>query len=148
MKRTTVAMNFVTIAFLFAFLIVLPPARASESNQETRVTFSGPVQISGHVLPAGTYWFVAPANFNQHDVVRIFGADRTTLYATVITIDAGRSHPTDSTAFTLAARGSAHPEAIVTWFYPGRTVGHEFLYAKQVGRELRKDQQTTIMAGN
>jgi hypothetical protein len=148
MNRKTVGTNVVTVALLLAFLIVLPDARASESNQETRVTFSGAVQISGHVLPAGTYWFVAPANFNQHDVVRIFGADRTTLYATVITIDAERSHPTDNTTFTVAERGSAHPEAIVTWFYPGRTVGHEFLYAKQVGRELRKDQQTTIMAGN
>jgi hypothetical protein len=148
MNGKTVGTNLVRVALLLTLLVVQPAARASELNQETRVTFSGPVQISGHVLPAGTYWFVAPADFNQHSVVRIFGADRTTLYATVVTIDAERSHPTDTTGFTAAERGPALPEAIVTWFYPGRTVGHEFLYAPQVQRELGKDQQTTIVAGN
>jgi hypothetical protein len=128
--------------------MVLPAARASEINQETKVTFSQSVQISGHVLPAGTYWLVAPAEFNQHNVVRIFGADRTTLYATVATINAERSEPTDNTAFTLAERGSAQPQAIVTWFYPGRTIGHEFLYPKQVREELAKDKHTTVVAGD
>jgi hypothetical protein len=148
MKKITVVRNFVTIAFLLAFLVVLPAARADETNQETKVTFSQSVEISGRVLPAGTYWLVAPAEFNQHNVVRIFGADRTTLYATVITISAERSQPTDNTAFTLAERGSAQPQAIVTWFYPGRTIGHEFLYPKQVREELAKDKQTTVVAGS
>jgi hypothetical protein len=148
MKKITVVRNFVTIAFLLAFLVVLPAARADETNQETKVTFSGAVQISGHVLPAGTYWFVAPADFNQHDVVRIFGSDRTTLYATILTINAERSEPTDNTAFKLAERESTQPPAIMIWFYPGRTIGHEFLYPKQVREELAKDKQTTIAAGD
>jgi len=148
MKKITAVKNSVTIAFLFAFLVVLPAARASEINQETKVTFSQSVQISGHVLPAGTYWLVAPAEFNQHNLVRIFGADRITLYATVITINAQRSEPTDNTAFTLAERGSALPEAIVTWFYPGNTIGREFLYGKQERKELGKDHQTTVVVGD
>lgn len=81
-------------------------------------------------------------------MVSIFSPDRRKLYATVLTAYVERSQPTDNPAFTLAERGSALPEAIVTWFYPGRTVGHEFLYPKQVQRELGKDQQTTIVAGN
>jgi len=148
MKKITAVKNSVTIAFLFAFLVVLPAARASDINQETKVTFSQSVQISGHVLPAGTYWLVAPAEFNQHNLVRIFGADRITLYATVITINAQRSEPTDNTAFTLAERGSALPEAIVTWFYPGNTIGREFLYGKQERKELGKDHQTTVVVGD
>jgi hypothetical protein len=148
MKKIAVVRNFVTIAFLLALLVVLPAARADEANQETKVTFSGAVQISGHVLPAGTYWFVVPADLSQPNVVRIFGADRTTVYATVFTINAERLQPTDNTAFTLAERGSARPEAIVTWFYPGRTIGHEFLYGKQERKELAKDKQTTVVAGD
>jgi hypothetical protein len=148
MKKIIAVKNFATIAFLFAFLVVLPAARASELDQATRVTFSGAVQISGHVLPAGTYWFVAPSDFSQHSVVRIFGADRTTLYATVITINAERSQATDNTAIKLAERESMQPPAIMTWFYPGHTEGHEFLYPKQVREELGKDQQVTIVAGS
>jgi hypothetical protein len=148
MKKITVVRNFVTIALLLAFMVVLPAARADETNQETKVTFSGAVQISGHVLPAGTYWFVVPAEFNQHDVVRIYGSDRTTLYATVLTINAERSEPTDNTAIKLAERESMQPPTIMTWFYPGRTIGHEFLYPKQVREELAKDKQTTVVAGS
>jgi|SRR5580658_1409406 hypothetical protein len=148
MKKITVVRNFVTIAFLLAFLVVLPAARADEMNQETKVTFSGAVQISGHVLPAGTYWFAVLADFSQQSVVRIFGADRTTLYATVITINAERSQATDNTAIKLAVRESMQPPAIMTWFYPGRTIGHEFLYGKQERKELGKDHQTTIVTGD
>jgi hypothetical protein len=139
MKNRFAVKAFATITFLFAFLIVLPAARASEFDQETVVTFS---------QPAGTYLFALPDDISQHDVVRVFSPDRTKLYATVLTANAQRLQPTDNTAFTLADRGSAQPEAIVTWFYPGRTVGHEFLYPKQLQKELGKNQQTTIVAGD
>ena len=148
MKRKAIGKSFVTVACLFAFLAILPAARASEWNQETKVTFSQSVQISGHVLPAGTYLFAVPNDVNQHDIVSIFSPDHRKLYATVLTAYVERKQPTDSTAFTFAERGSALPEAIVTWFYPDRTVGHQFLYTKQVQMELGKDPLTTIVAGD
>jgi hypothetical protein len=148
MKGLTIVRNFVTVALLLAFLIVLPAARADESNQAIKVTFDRPVQIPGRVLPAGTYWFVLPDDINEHHLVSIFSADRTMLYATLLTIDAERPQPTSNTAFTFAERGSSQHQAIVTWFYPGRTAGHEFLYPKQVQSELAKDKQFTIVAGD
>jgi hypothetical protein len=148
MKRVAVVKNFATIAFLLAFVIMLPVARADESDQATKVTFNQPVQIPGRVLPAGTYWFVLPDDITQHRWVRVFSSDRTTLYANVFMIDAERPRPTDNTAFTFAERGSAQPQAIVSWFYPGRLDGHEFLYPKQVQKELAKDKQVTIMVGD
>ena len=148
MTRKAFGKSFVTVALLLAFLAVLPAVRASEWNQETKVTFSQSVQISGHVLPAGTYLFVVPNDVSQHDVVSIFSADHRKLYATVFTAYVERKQPTDNTAFTFAERGSALPEAIVTWFYPGHTIGHEFLYAKQVQEELAKDPQTMIVTGD
>ncbi len=148
MKEVAVVKHFATIAFLLAFLIVLPAARADESNQATKVTFSQPVQIPGRILPAGTYWFVLPEDINEHHLVTIFSADRTIIYATVFTIDAKRPLPTDNTALTFALHGPAQPQAIVSWFYPGRVDGHEFLYPKQVSQELAKDKQVTIVAGD
>jgi hypothetical protein len=66
MKGVVVVRNFVTILFLLAFLVVLPAARADQSNQDTKVTFSQPVQIPGRVLPAGTYWFELPEDITEH----------------------------------------------------------------------------------
>ena len=147
MKRITVVKSFASILFVLAFLALLPVAHADQANQETKVTFSQPVQIPGRVLPAGTYVFVLPEEINDHFEVRIFNADRTMLVATLLTISAERSRPTDNTVFGFAERGSAQPEAIVTWFYPGETTGHEFLYPKQVEKELASAKQVTIFAG-
>jgi hypothetical protein len=148
MKKATIAKSFIILVFLLAFLIVLPSARADQSDQATKVTFSQPVQLPGRVLPAGTYWFVRPENATEHNQVRIFNADRTMLYATFFTINAERQEPTEHTVFTLAERSSEQPEAIVKWFYPGETTGHEFLYPKQLEKELAKDKQDTVDAGD
>jgi len=148
MKKAAAVKNIATIAFLLAFLIVLPAARADESDQATKVTFNQPVQIPGRVLPAGTYWFISPQDVHEHYQVRIFNSDRTMIYATLLTIDAERLQPTGNSNFTFADRGSAHPQAIATWFYPGRTTGHEFLYLKQVSNKLAKGKQATIAAGD
>jgi hypothetical protein len=149
MNKAVVVKNIATIGLLFllAFLIATPAARADESDQATRVTFSQPVQVPGRVLPAGTYVFELPSDVTQHYLVRIFNADHTALYATIFTISAERQQATGDTAFTFAERGSAQPEAIVTWFYPGDTTGHQFLYPKQVEKELASAKLITIAAG-
>jgi Protein of unknown function (DUF2911) len=148
MKEVTVVRKFATIALLLAFLIMLPAARADEANQATRVTFSQPVQIPGRVLPAGTYWFILPENVDDHNEVRICNADRTIFYGTVLTASATRLQARDETTFTLTEPNSSEPQAIVTWFYQGRLDGHEFLYPKQARKELAKEKQVTVTAGN
>jgi hypothetical protein len=35
----------------------------------------------------------------------------------------------------------------VTWFYPGDTIGHEFLYPKQAEKELASAKLVTVVAG-
>jgi hypothetical protein len=147
-KEVAIVRNFAALALLLAFLMVLPAARADEGDQTTKVTFSQAVQIPGRVLPAGTYWFVLPEDVNEHDQVRIFNSDRTILYAAVLTNNAQRAQTTDHSAFTFAERESAQPQAIVSWFYPGSTTGHVFLYPKQVQMELAKDKHQTVVAGD
>src|ERR1700678_2009762 len=148
MKDVAVVKTFAPIALLLAFLMVLPAARADQANQAIKVTFNQAVQIPGRVLPAGTYWFMLPEEVNEHYQVRIFNADRTMLYATVFTNNAERAQTTGHSAFTFAERGSSQAQAIVTWFYPGSTTGHEFLYPKQVQKELAKDKHDTVIAGD
>jgi hypothetical protein len=44
-----------TVVFTCAGLLMLPQAKAEEWNQKTIFTVSGPVEITGQVLTAGTY---------------------------------------------------------------------------------------------
>jgi hypothetical protein len=65
------------------------------------------------------------------NVVEILDSDRTKPIAIVPTVTTERGKPSDKAVFTLAERPSNEPEALLTWFYPGRTDGHEFVYSKR-----------------
>jgi hypothetical protein len=147
MKKAAVVRNFATIAFLLAFLIVLPVVRADETNQATLFTFNQPVQIPGRVLPAGTYLFEIINNFN-HEIVRISNADRTNVIAVIQARPTRQKGLSGKAAIVLAERGMPQPDAIVAWTYPGRVEGHQFLYPKQLQEEVAKDKQDTFVFGD
>jgi hypothetical protein len=83
---------------------------------------------------------------SDRNLVRIYNADRTVLYATLQTIPTDRPEPTGDTAVTLAEQAAGQPEALLKWFYPGNETGNEFLYSKQKEKELAQDKQQTIVA--
>jgi len=132
--------------FVIAFVLILElAAHAGEEDQSTKISFSEAVQVPGQILPAGNYQFVlANANANR-DIVWIFNADRTHLVATVQTVPTERAKETDGTSITLAQRPGGQPDAVVSWFYPGTETGHEFLYSKQVEKELTQDAKETLV---
>jgi Protein of unknown function (DUF2911) len=133
---------FAVAAMLFSGAAAL----ADDADQSTRLTFSGPVEIPGIALPAGTYLFkVDPDNQN---VVLVFNADGTRLYTTIQTIAAQREKPTADPVVTLAQQSDGNPEVLVKWFYPGRNFGHEFVYSQHEEQQLAQARQHTIDAGS
>jgi Protein of unknown function (DUF2911) len=122
-------------------------AHADEADESTTITFSQPIQIPGRVLPAGTYVFKL-ASTDDLNVVQVFNADRTVLYATLQTIPTERPEPTDDTVVALAEQGAGQPDVLLKWFYPGRETGNQFLYPKQIEKELAQDKQQTIVANH
>jgi hypothetical protein len=136
---------YIVIGLMVAFgLFFELAAHADETNQETTITFSAPVQIPGQVLRAGEYVFLADPD-NQN-LIRVFNADRTVLYATLETASAERTDARGDTVFTLAAPESGKPDFLVKWFYPGRLIGHEFVYPKRQEQEIAHAAQETVVA--
>jgi hypothetical protein len=132
--------------FIIAFTLIFElTAHADEENQMTKISFSEAVQVPGTVLPAGTYQFVVARNESNQNIVQIFNADGTKLYATVQTVPAQRGKEAYGTSITLAQRPDGQPDALVTWFYPGNDIGHEFLYSKQEEKELTEDAKQTLV---
>ena len=134
-----------TLGLFLAFVIILPVARADEFNQATKITFNQSVQIPGRVLPAGTYWFVLSDASVFRNIVQVFSSDRSTLYATVFTNNIESPTTSDTTAVTFAERESMQPVALLSWFYPGRDTGHQFVYSNKETRELAQAKHYTIM---
>lgn len=140
--------KLIIVAAMLGFLATLPVARASEQDQASKVTFNRAIQIPGQVLPAGTYWFVLVETTTSPSIVQIFNSDRSNVLASVLTINAERSNPTDETAITFANRGLIKPESTVTWFYPGLSTGHEFVYSYAEATELAQVKHYTVMASD
>ncbi|HEX4229474.1 MAG TPA: hypothetical protein VHZ07_12455 [Bryobacteraceae bacterium] len=124
-------------------LTLLPGARADQRNQKTVLTFSGPVEIPGQVLPAGTYVFKL-ANTQSRHIVQVYSKDERRLFSTFIALPAYRHQLSDKTIIAFDERPVGSPEAIKAWFYPGRNYGHEFVYPKTEALALAKANDTPV----
>jgi outer membrane protein OmpA-like peptidoglycan-associated protein len=109
-------------------------ASADDWNKATRLTFNQPFEIPGMVLPAGTYVFKRVDSVDPH-VIQILNADQTHVYATLETVSDHRRDPSDKTIITFEERQKGSPEAIKSWFYPGDTIGEEFVYVSSAGNK-------------
>jgi len=122
-----------------------PAAKADEWDKKTVLTFNEPVEVPGKVLPAGTYVFKLLDSESDRNVVQIFTEDERHLVTTIMAISDYREEPADKTVVTFSERPSGSPEALHSWFYPGETIGLEFVYPK-TQQPLAAYDQPALMA--
>ena len=134
-------MTFVCIGVLG---LMLPQAKADEWNQKTVMTFSGPVEIPGQVLPAGTYVFKLADSMSDRNIVQVFNKAENHIYGTFLAIPDYRLKPRGKTIVTFEERAAGAPEAVKAWFYPGDNYGHEFVYPKGKALELAKANKQPV----
>src|SRR5437763_927119 len=125
-----------------------PSARADEWNKKTILTFSGPVQIPGATLPAGSYVFkLADIPGNRH-VVQVFDKDERKIYTTLLAIPDDRLQPTDKPVVLFSERAAGTPQAVKVWYYPGDRIGDEFVYPKSQAMRIAKETHQRVLAYN
>src|SRR5271168_5360603 len=79
-------------------------AAADDWDQKTTFTFSGPVEIPGQVLPAGTYVFKLADSSSDRNIVQVFNRDENHLYGTFLAIPDYRLRPADKPIITFDER--------------------------------------------
>jgi hypothetical protein len=130
----------VALACVASAMMALPLNAAAQGpvNQDTFFTFSQAVELPGTTLPAGTYFFqLADSPSNRH-IVKVMSQDRTQLHATLLAIPFySNDRPPDEpqvrfmeTPAQATGGSAATTNAIKIWFYPGNSVGHEFIYPR------------------
>jgi hypothetical protein len=137
------------IACAIAFTSALAPGTATAQdgnvNQKTYFTFSGAVELPGKTLPAGTYVFrVADSPSNRH-IVQVFDKDEKDIIATLLAIPAQRLQAADDPEVRFMEVAANQPAAIRTWWFPGRTVGHEFIYPKDQATRLARATKSPVL---
>lgn len=129
-------------------VMLAPSARADEWNKKTILTFSGPVQIPGATLPAGSYVFkLADIPGNRH-VVQVFDKDERKIYTTMLAIPNDRLQATDKPIVLFSERAAGTPQAIKVWYYPGDRTGDEFVYPKSQAMRIAKETHQRVLAYN
>jgi hypothetical protein len=140
---------FIVLSLFTVCLFVLPQASADDTNNKTKVTFSAPVEVPGvgaQILPAGTYWFKLLDSPSDRHIVQIFNEKQDHIFTTILAIPNYRARATGKTVMTFKERAEGEPQAIRTWFYPGRRVGEEFVYPKAKALELAKVVNEPVVA--
>src|SRR5262245_601477 len=129
-------------------LLIAAPVSADQWNKKTFLTFSGPVQVPGVTLAAGTYTFkLADLSGNRH-VVQIFSKDEKKIFTTLLAIPDQRLEPSDKPVVLFSERPAGTPQAIKAWFYPGDTIGNEFVYPKTQAITIAKATHQSVLATN
>ncbi len=127
-------------------MMAAPGVRADQWDKKTILTFSGPVQIPGATLPAGSYVFkLADLSGNRH-VVQVFDKAEKKIYATLLAIPNDRMEPSDEPVVMFAERPAGSPQAVKVWYYPGERIGNEFVYPKSMAVKIAKANHQSVLA--
>lgn len=137
------------LSFLVASAIALAGAAsflsADEWNKLTKVTFSGPVEVPGKVLPAGTYVFKLLDSPSNRNIVEIYDADEKRLLDLVLAVSDERIRPTTGkNVIQFSERPAGDPVAIKAWFYPGSNYGEQFVYPHDRAVQLAKENNQPV----
>src|SRR4026209_2498632 len=90
-------------------MALAPSTHADTWDKKTILTFSGPVQIPGATLPAGSYVFkLADIPGNRH-VVQVFDKAEKKIYTTMLAIPNQRLEPSDKPIILFSERAAGSP---------------------------------------
>lgn len=144
MRRISSAVVAMAAAVLLTSAMAAAQGQVVE-NRLTNVTFSAPVSIPGHTLPAGTYHFqLADSNANRN-IVEIFDKDNK-LVATMLAVPAKRLEAQGDPVITFKETRSDLPPAVHYWYYAGESTGSELVYPRNQAMEIARASGEPVMS--
>jgi hypothetical protein len=136
------------LAIAFGFVLALGPIApaiwGSARDQATQLTFTQSVEIPGNVvLQPGTYWFTVADSTTDRNIVRVFDQNWQPITTTMAT-STQHNWTSDNTVLMFAVRSADQPNVLLKWYYPGDTMGHEFVYSGAEGRAISEDTTNVV----
>jgi hypothetical protein len=134
-------------AAIFTTLSAVPAhAQGGPIDARTEFTFSRPVELPGVTLPPGTYVFRFADATTGRKVMQVLAKDASNkTYGLFLTITAQRPRPSDEAELRFLETPAGAPAAVKTWWYPGNSIGREFIYPKSQARRLAQATNTTVL---
>jgi len=134
-KRLSLVAAALTVA---AVLFVPAILHGDEFDLKTYITVNQPFQLPGAVLQPNTKYVLKRVDHGTTDphVLRVMNADENQVLSTFFAISAERIEPADNTILTFYETAPGYAKPAREWFYPGRTIGYEFVYPKDKHNEI------------
>lgn len=111
-------------------LTTAAPARADTYDRLAFLTFTGPVQVPGAILNAGTYRFRLANPDTSRNVLQVLSHDGYSVYAMFHTTPDTRMETTDDPTVTFKETPAGVPAAVKSLFWGGEYRGFAFVYPK------------------
>ena len=124
---------------------------SAAAKRLTILTFSEPVQLPGKTLPAGKYRFEIANTETTANAVKVSSENGETAYGMFLTTPSTlpqRDLKDQDTLLMFAERPAGQPQAAREWFYPGRSIGVEFVYPKEQAAAIAKANKTSVAASD
>jgi LPXTG-motif cell wall-anchored protein len=120
-------------------------ALAQPADKRTYFTFSGPVAMPGHTLPAGKYLFRLGDPTAGRRIVQVMSEDGRKPIGFFFSIPAQRSEVPENPEIRFMETARGMPAAVRTWWYPGERTGYEFIYPKEQARLLARGASQPVL---
>jgi hypothetical protein len=142
MKRIMTIATASVAALLVAFTIGVA-AQDFNPQEKTFMTFSGPVEMPGVTLQAGTYVFRL-ADTPSRNVVQVLSQDEKNVLGQWLFVQAERPQVTGDTVVTFKETREGTTPAVQYWYYPGEKIGKEFIYPKDQALKIAQRTGATV----
>jgi hypothetical protein len=139
---------------LAAAIVCLAPltTKADEYDKKTIVTFDQPTEVPGIVLQPGKYVIKLLNSSSNRHIAEVMNERMDHLYALTFTSAAERVGPlTDKQndrILSFYEGKNGEPRAVRRWFWPGDTIGQEFLYPKNQADRIAANTGEKVPEGN
>jgi len=134
MKRLTSIATAMVLAVLMG-MSARVAAQNPVANERTFMTFSNTVEMPGVTLPAGTYVFRL-ADSPTRNVVQVLSKDEKDMLGQWTFVQAQRSKASEDTVVMFKEAPEGQTAAVQYWYYPGETIGKEFIYPKDQAQKI------------
>jgi len=121
---------------------------ADDYDKKTIVTISQRTEVPGIILEPGTYVIKLLNSSSNRHIAEIMNERMDHLYALTFTAAAEKVTRTGKTVLTFYEGTNDRPPALRKWFWPGDTIGQEFIYPKDQAARISAATKERVPEGN
>jgi hypothetical protein len=138
--------KLMTAAAVVALMTMVGGAAAQDTNVQERtfLTFSSAFELPNLTLQPGTYVFKL-ADTPTRNVVQVWTRDEKQMLGHWTFVQASRTRVSDENVVMFKEMPAGTTPAVQYWYYPGESIGKEFIYPKDQAARIAKATNIKVL---